>query len=146
MGVPTQFNPLMHRLSAEAQSMVKFDYHRRRKSKTVGYFAWFFLGWHYLYLRRVGLQFAFWITAGGFLIWWLVDLFRVGPIINRMNEDLTRDLITQYQSIYREPEHAQVVIMPSLPQAPAIAASPVSLALPLSGGTIAYSGDPYPTN
>ncbi len=118
--------------------MVQMDYDRRRKSKAVGYLAWLFLGWHYLYLRRIGLQFAFWVTAGGFLIWWFIDLFRVGPIINRMNEDLARDLITQYHSIYREPERAQMAIF----QAPALApmllsAEPVP-AMTLSNRTVAY--------
>jgi TM2 domain-containing membrane protein YozV len=109
MSIPANLRPVMARLAAPAQSMVSSDYERRRKSKFVGYLAWFFLGWHYLYLRRVGLQFAFWITLGGFGLWWFVDLFRVGPIVNRMNEDLARNLISQYQSIYRDSAAVQIV-------------------------------------
>jgi hypothetical protein len=63
------------------------------------YLAWLLFGWHYLYLRRVGLQLAFWVTLGGFGIWWLVDLFRVAGLVNRMNEDMARELMVQYKAL-----------------------------------------------
>ena len=102
MTVPNELRVVLERLPPEAQSMVRLEYKRRKKSKTFAYFAWFFLGWHYLYLRRVGLQIAFWLTLGGAGIWWFVDLFRVWGLVDRLNEDAARDLMVQYKSIYGE--------------------------------------------
>ena len=86
-------------MSPEAQSHVKRDYSSRRKSMLFAYLAWFILGWHYLYLKRVALQFAFWFTFGGLLVWWVVDFFRVWGLVKNMNEDLARELMVQYKSL-----------------------------------------------
>ena len=75
------------------------DYLRRRASLGMAYAAWLLLGWHYLYLGRVGVQFAFWVTLWGFIIWWLIDLFRVPSMVNRYNEDAARQLLFQYKTI-----------------------------------------------
>lgn len=75
------------------------DYYRREKSVIVGYLAWLFLGWHYLYLGRVGVQFAFWFTGGFFIIGWLVDFFRVWGMVSRHNQDVARELAIQYKAM-----------------------------------------------
>lgn len=100
MGIPRSLMPMLETLPSEAQRSLLSDYRKRRKSHLFAYFAWLFLGWHYLYLRRVGLQFAFWLTLGGLLVWWLIDLFRVGAMVNRLNEDCARELLVAYRSIY----------------------------------------------
>lgn len=119
--------PLFYSLSPEAQVSIQTDYKRRRKSKALAYFAWFFLGWHYLYLRRIPLQFAFWLTFGGLLVWWLIDLFRVGPLVNRMNEDSARELMVQYNAMPAQERRAQSAepqihyhLMPQPGAAPAV--------------------------
>jgi hypothetical protein len=99
MSIPTSLNPVFERLSPEAQISVRRDYRARSKSMFFAYLAWFLFGWHYLYLRRVGLQVAFWVTLGGFGIWWFVDLFRVAGLVNRMNEDMARELMVQYKAL-----------------------------------------------
>jgi len=100
MGFPRSLRPMLDVLPYEAQRSLLTDYRKRRKSLLFAYLAWLLLGWHYLYLRRVGLQFAFWLTLGGLLVWWLVDLFRVMPMVNRLNEDSARDLLVAYRAIY----------------------------------------------
>ena len=32
---------------------------------------------HYVYVNKIGLAFLFFITGGGFGIWWLIDLLRI---------------------------------------------------------------------
>jgi TM2 domain-containing membrane protein YozV len=110
VGLRAPMRNILEYLPTDAQSDVIAEYNRRRKSKFTGYIAWLFLGWHYLYLRRVGLQFAFWVTLGGAGIWWFIDLFRVGPIINRMNEDTFRDLAQQYSTIYQNRPVSPIVV------------------------------------
>ena len=126
MQLPVEMRPLFYSLSPEAQISISTDYNRRRKSKGVAYFAWLLLGWHYLYLRRVPLQFAFWFTAGGFLVWWVIDAFRIGSLVDRMNEDTARELMVQYNALMpggRPPDpqmhfHVGPTPMPGSPRLP----------------------------
>ena len=97
--IPFTLMPIFDSLSAEAQISVKRDVERRSKSMVFAFIAWFFLGWHYLYLKRIGLQVVFWFTLGGFGVWWFIDLFRVAGIVNAMNEDLARELMVQYKAL-----------------------------------------------
>lgn len=101
MSFPVVLMPVFESLKPDVQVRVKRDYERRRKSKTFAYLAWLFFGWHYLYLRRVGLQFVFWIfclfVVG--IVWWIVDLFRVSGLVDQINEDMARQLMVEYKAL-----------------------------------------------
>lgn len=55
------------------------------KDLTVGILLWFFLGWaaghRWYYGKPIGWNILFILTAGGFLVWWIIDL------INMINGD-----------------------------------------------------------
>lgn len=55
------------------------------KSTGTAYLCWFFLGCHYAYLGKWGLQIAFWLTFGGVGIWALVDLFHMPTKVSNHN-------------------------------------------------------------
>lgn len=95
MALPTSVKFALAKLDPEFQHAFHREYAKRQKSLFVAYLAWFFLGWHYLYLGRIGVQFAFWFTAGGFLVWWAVDFFRLPGLVARLNEDTAMELMTQ---------------------------------------------------
>ena len=99
MSVPASLLPAYQRLSPEAQLAVDRDYAARAKDLGFAYLAWFLLGWHYLYLRRVGLQIAFWFTFGGVMVWWFIDAFRLPGIVRRLNEDTARELMVQHRAL-----------------------------------------------
>jgi len=48
----------------------------------------FLLGAHYAYLNKWGTQILFWITAGGFGIWALIDLFSIGSKVDTYNTNV----------------------------------------------------------
>lgn len=101
MSIPATMMPVFESLNPDVQVRVERDYERRKKSMVAAYLAWLFLGWHYLYLRRVGMQFAFWLSCLiliGF-VWWFVDLFRVAGMVTSMNEDLARQLMVEYKAL-----------------------------------------------
>jgi hypothetical protein len=72
-------------------SMSNYNLQKRirksKKSVMVAYLAWLTLGWHYLYLRRVGFQFAFWFTGGFLIIGYLLDFFRIPGMVKEYNTD-----------------------------------------------------------
>ncbi len=65
--------------------MNKHELNAQVKSSGTAYLFWFLLGAHYAYLGKWGLQILFWITVGGLMLWWLIDLFRIPGMTNRYN-------------------------------------------------------------
>jgi TM2 domain-containing membrane protein YozV len=96
VGIPAVVKVGYSKLDPKMQRAFDRDLRRRRKSLLLAFLAWFFLGWHYLYLGKIGLQFAFWFTFGGFLLWWLLDLLRLPGLVGRTNDDAARELMAQY--------------------------------------------------
>ena len=97
MGLPEAVKTARAKLDPKMQKAFTRDYSRRKKSLLVAYIAWLLLGWHYLYLGKVGVQFAFWFTAGGLFLWWVLDLIRLPGVVARHNEDVARELMAQYR-------------------------------------------------
>ncbi|WP_205502100.1 TM2 domain-containing protein [Rufibacter psychrotolerans] len=60
-------------------------YLAKQKSVLLAYGLWVFFGLHYAYVNKWGIQFLFWITAGGLGVWWFIDLFRIPKMVRRYN-------------------------------------------------------------
>lgn len=69
----------------------------QRKKRRYAYLAWLCLGSHYLYLRRPRTQVLFWLTAGGLLLWWLLDLTRIPALVARHNRHAVSELLQSWQ-------------------------------------------------
>ncbi len=99
MSIPYALQGVFLSLPPNTQSLVLRDYEVRKKSTFFAYFFWFFFGFHYLYLGRIGIQLIYWLTIGGFGFWMLIDLFRIPGMVERKNEDIARELMAQYQAM-----------------------------------------------
>ena len=64
----------------------------KMKSSGIAYLCWFFVGCHYAYLGRWGLQILFWITAGGLGVWYFLDLFLIPGKVNRHNKRIADEI------------------------------------------------------
>jgi len=71
-------------LTPDEQRAFLWRYRAQAKSPVVA-FMFLPLGWHYLYLRKRGLQVLFWITLGGLTVWWISDLFRIRRLVRDYN-------------------------------------------------------------
>ena len=91
--LPPSVQHVVAQMDGGSQAAFFNEYDRKKKRKSVGYLAWFFLGWQYLYARKVGMQFAFWFTLGGCGVWWFVDFFRMPSIIRSVNEQMAREAL-----------------------------------------------------
>ncbi|MBL4663955.1 MAG: TM2 domain-containing protein [Flavobacteriaceae bacterium] len=80
------------------------------KSSGTAYLCWFFLGCHYAYLGKWGLQFLYWLTLGGLGIWCLVDLFHIPTKVNNHNMLLSRQ-ISAIEAKEKEEAHARNLAM-----------------------------------
>ena len=80
-------------LASEQKQIFIDEYNRKKKTKWVAFILWFFFGWHYAYLKKWGWLILFIFTAGGFFIWWIIDLFRVSKMVNEYNNNLALEIL-----------------------------------------------------
>lgn len=62
------------------------------KSTGTAYLFFLFLGAHYAYLGKWGMQFLYWITLGGFLVWMIIDLFTLPSKVANHNAEIFRKI------------------------------------------------------
>jgi hypothetical protein len=79
-------------MDATTQNAFLTEYNRSKKSIGFSYFMWILLGLHYAYNKKIGLQFVFWFTLGGFGIWAFIDLFRMPQIVQGSNSSIAREI------------------------------------------------------
>lgn len=75
------------------------EFTRRSKSFGLAVVTWLLFGWHYVYVRRWGVQLLFWCTAGGALIWWMIDLFRLGGIVDDYNKGVAVQVLKDQRAL-----------------------------------------------
>ncbi|MGA2159901.1 MAG: TM2 domain-containing protein [Dehalococcoidia bacterium] len=76
-----QFTPKAEPLTNKSQDQ------RKKKDPLIAYVMWLCLGCHYIYLEKRRTQIIFWLTGGGLIIWWLIDLFRIPGMVSDYNID-----------------------------------------------------------
>lgn len=96
--IPPMVKSELAKLSPQKQTEFLHEFGRKAKSTGVGLLL-AIIGLHYAYLGKWGMQIIFWLTGGGFFIWWLVDLFRVSGLIRDRNQDVAVDAMRNLKSI-----------------------------------------------
>jgi len=112
-------HPLLEETSSRARAS--------RKKVHWAFLRWLMLGSHYLYLRRPITQFFFWISLGGLLLWWLIDLTRLSHLVRQYNERALRALLDQYHDLIEA--RVRGAASPMIINEPAVAA-PQAVAQP----------------
>ncbi len=96
--LPAMVRNELSRLDPQKQEEFLEEYKRKRKSIAVAYILWL-IGFHYLYLSKWGMQLLYWVTAGGLLIWAVIDLFRIPFLIENYNKDVAVDVMRNLKAI-----------------------------------------------
>lgn len=91
--IPASVRQDVMALPAETRERFLARYQRRARSTGAAYFVCLLVGGQYAYVGRWGVQLLFWVSLGGLLIWWVVDLFRVAGMVRRHNERVARDIL-----------------------------------------------------
>ena len=103
MARPGSIQAAVDGLPVEAQKDFNRDYRKGAKSILVAYIAWLLLGCHYLYLGRVGVQFAVWFTLGFLIVGWVVDFFRIPGMVKQKNGELACELVISQYKLINQP-------------------------------------------
>ena len=78
------------------------EFERKKKSVFVAYLCLIPLGWHYAYLKKWGLQALCIVSLWGFLIWWIIDWFRIPSLVRNYNKDLSIELLNNFAWISKK--------------------------------------------
>lgn len=98
--LPSMVRNELEKMSAQKQDEFIEEYKRKRKSIGLAYlFLLVIFTLHYGYLKKWGLQIVFWLTGGGFGIWWLIDLFRLPNLVQECNKDIAIDVMRNLKVI-----------------------------------------------
>lgn len=97
--LPSMVKEGLKKLNKEQQKSFYKLYTSRRKTKRMGYISGLILGWHYLYMGKVGMQIVFWLTGGGLLIWWIIDMLRMPMIISKHNNDVAVETLKDTKAL-----------------------------------------------
>ncbi|WP_241287578.1 TM2 domain-containing protein [Chryseobacterium indologenes] len=91
-------------LNSEQQRIFISEFERQKKSVGISYLLWFLLGWHYAYLKKWGWLILYILTAGGFFIWAIIDLFRIPKMVEQYNNDLALEILRDISIMFPD-EH-----------------------------------------
>ncbi|MDD5392423.1 MAG: TM2 domain-containing protein [Thiothrix sp.] len=81
------YSLMARKMDDDARMFIVTQFKKKRKSVWPALLLWL-ISLHYAYFGRWGLQVVFWVTLGGFGIWWLIDIFRLDGLTARFNEDI----------------------------------------------------------
>lgn len=84
--VPQKIWDELKGLPCEDQDKWLTNYESSRKGYGLSLFLWLF-GFHYIYYQKFQTQLIFWVTFGGFGLWWIFDLIRMPILLNNWNMD-----------------------------------------------------------
>ena len=90
--LPASVQNLVKKMDASDKNAFLLEFNQRKKSTFFSYILWPLGALYYAYNKKIGLQFVFWITFGGGLIWWIVDLFRMPFIVEQANSQIAREI------------------------------------------------------
>jgi len=91
--LPFAVNAQVATLPEDLQKEFLKEYNRRSKNIVIPYVLHFLFPAHYLYLDKILLQIFFWITFGGFGLWWLIDIFRIPSLVRKRNAEIADDIL-----------------------------------------------------
>lgn len=77
------------RMNEQEVSAFAMAVESERRSLPMAYAAWLFFGLHYGYFKQYWMQIFFWLTFGGFGVWWFLDALRMSTIRKEYYKKLT---------------------------------------------------------
>lgn len=88
-------------LPEEARQDFFDQYYKQRKDTLITYILQIFVYAPYGYLNEWVKQLLYWITAGGFGLWWLINFFRIPKKVSRYNQRLADRILKDVSMRHR---------------------------------------------
>jgi len=91
--VPARVRDELAALPAPTRAAFHEAFRRRGRSTATAYLICVLVGGQYGYVGQWALQILFWVTLGGLMVWWAVDLFRIPGMVRRYNERVSHEIL-----------------------------------------------------
>jgi hypothetical protein len=98
--LPSMVKNELGKMSPQRQEEFIEEYKRKAKPLGIAYvFLIIVFSSHYAYLGKWGIQIIFWLTGGGLVIGWIIDLFRLPGLVRNYNKDVAADVMRNLKAI-----------------------------------------------
>jgi len=91
--LPSSVKNALGKLPPEEQAVFEEEYARKRRNKVLLLVLAILFPIHFFFEDRVGMGLLYWLTLGGFGVWWLIEIFLVTGRSNNFNEDTAKALL-----------------------------------------------------
>lgn len=91
--LPSSVKNALGRMPSEQQAVFEEEYVRKRRNAVLLLILSIFFPIHFFMENRIGLGIVYWLTLGGFGIWWFIEILTVWGRTSRYNEDAATALI-----------------------------------------------------
>ena len=80
-------------------------YSGREKKKSTAYILWIVFAVYYFYLGHPVKNIIFWLLWTCFIgeIWWIIDLFHIGRMVEERNKEVIEECMREAVRIYPDP-------------------------------------------
>ena len=99
--LPTTVKMALSKMSVEEQVMFQEEFDKRSKSLGLLIVLAIFFPIQLFLLGKAGLGVLFWLTSGGFGVWWLIELFLTPKRVRNYNEDVATKVMTDLKIMTR---------------------------------------------
>ena len=85
-------------LTGQELQLLSTEMDKKKKSITVSWLMWFFLGGfggHRYYLGKIGTGILMTLTLGGLGIWALIDAFLINKMVRKLNDEIEGKIIQE---------------------------------------------------
>ncbi len=87
-------------LGEKQRGHVLMAYEQRAKKTSTAYICMVLFGVHYFYLGKPLLNLLYWFTGAGFVIWGIIDLFRMSSLVRGVNAQIVNQLVQEARILY----------------------------------------------
>jgi hypothetical protein len=101
--IPVAVRDEARQLPRENQELFTEGYRKKKKNVLIAYLLCLLYGTHNVYLEKTDLAFWFWLTAGAFLIWWVIEFFRIPGMVREYNRSVARVMLADVRTEKYQP-------------------------------------------
>lgn len=109
--LPSSVKNALGRMPGDQQAVFEEEYVDKRRSAVLMLLLAILFPIHFFFEGRVGLGILYWLTLGGFGLWWLVEIVMVWGRTKRFNQDTATALLRDMKIMNAESQPASNVVI-----------------------------------
>ena len=101
----------IYELPEQKRQEFMLEFEKKKKSLRTAYILLaLFIGPYLGYLKKWWLQLLHWLTWGGYLVWWIINIFYLPKLVRKYNIDLASKLLNDIDKPYLSSEYISKIL------------------------------------